>query len=134
MDLINTGLGVEPEGAEWDVGEGWCQWQLLPIFKKFYLFILERGEGREKEKGDKHWCERNIHQLPLATCPQPETRPATQARAPMGNQTWEPSICGTVPNQLSCAARRFCLFSHCAECQLWLEQFIWCTNEQVCSD
>ena len=27
------------------------------IFLRFYLFILERGEGREKER-EKHWCVR----------------------------------------------------------------------------
>ena len=36
-----------------------CSFYCFLFFKRFYLFILERGEGREKER------ERNIYRLPL---------------------------------------------------------------------
>ena len=53
---------------------------ILLFFKDFIYLILERGEGREKER------ERNIHVwLPL-TCPQLGTWPTTQACALTGNQ------------------------------------------------
>ena len=59
------------------------------IFLRFYLFIF-RGEGREKEK------ERNINVWLLLTRPLPGTWPATQAYAPIGNQTSDPLLRATV--------------------------------------
>ena len=64
---------------------------------KDYLFIyfLERGEGREKEK------ERNINVwLPL-THPQPGTRPATQACALTGNRNSNPLVLRSALHPLS---------------------------------
>ena len=85
-----------------------CTWQMYQIlwykdarvrdrifhsFKKYFnwlmyllinLFILERGEGKEKER------ERNISVwLPL-TCPLLRAWPATQASALIGNWTRDP--------------------------------------------
>ena len=57
----------------------------LNFLKRFYLFILERGEGREKER------ERNIDWLPL-THPLLGTWSATQARALTENQTSDLSV------------------------------------------
>ena len=52
----------------------------LSFFLRFYLFIvLDRGEGREKER------ERNIHMWLPPMCPLLGTWPATQARALIGN-------------------------------------------------
>ena len=61
----------------------------------FFLFILGRGEGREKEK------ERNIDWLPCM-CPDwgPNPQP-TQTCALTGNQTGNLSACKMTPNQLS---------------------------------
>ena len=55
--------------------------------------ITEREE-RAKER------ERNIDGIPLAHAPTGH-RTVTQARALIGNQTWELSIGGMMPNQLS---------------------------------
>ena len=62
----------------------------FPFLKNIYLFIFERGEGREKER------ERNISVwLPL-TWPQLGTWPSTQACTLMGNQTSDLSVFGLV--------------------------------------
>ena len=53
------------------------------VFKRFYLF-LERGEGREKERG------RNINVWLSAACLSPGTWPTVQARALTGTRTGEP--------------------------------------------
>ena len=68
--------------------ESWC-------FKKkrFYLFIF-----REKRRGEKE-RERNINRLPLR-CTLIRTEPTTQACALTRNRTQDPSLCGTMPNQL----------------------------------
>ena len=60
-----------------------------------YLFILERGEGREKDR------ERNINVwLPLE-CPALGTWPATQACALTGNWTGDPLVYRPAVNPLS---------------------------------
>ena len=65
--------------------------QLISIFVHVFLnivfiYFLERGKGREKER------ERNIHVwLPL-TCSLLGTRPATQASALIGNWTCDLSV------------------------------------------
>ena len=71
---------------------------MLPndLFQKnilLYLF-LERGEGREEERG------RNIRRLPL-TQPHLGTWPATQACALPGIDPHYLSFCGMTPNTLS---------------------------------
>ena len=69
----------------------------LQIFFLFFFktdfFILERGEGREKERNINVW-------LPLVH-PQLGTWPATQACALTGNQTGEPLVPRPALNPLS---------------------------------
>ena len=61
-------------------------------FKKVIYLILERGEGREKEK------ERNINLwLPLTSL---GTWPAIQACALSGNHTCDPLVCRPTLNPL----------------------------------
>ena len=63
-------------------------------FKDFIYFVLERGEGKEKER------ERNITAwLPLMR-PLLGDWPATQACALTGNRTIDLSVCGKMPNPL----------------------------------
>ena len=72
----------------------------MDFFKKrFYLFILERGEGREKES------KRNINVWLPFTCPQVGTWPTTQACALTGNQTSDPLIHRLELNPLSHTSR-----------------------------
>ena len=59
------------------------------------LFFLERGQGREKERGR----ETLIGCIPHVS--QPGTGAATQACALTGNQTCNPLLCCAMPNQLS---------------------------------
>ena len=91
MDKAKAGVGLRVEG-----GNGWGGWGLWGemetigleqqfflsfgfLFKDLIYLLLDRGEGREKER------ERNIPVwLPLV-CPLLETRPATQACALTGN-------------------------------------------------
>ena len=64
------------------------------FLKKDFIYFLERGEGKEKERA------RNISVwLPL-TCPQLGTWPATQACALTGNQTGDPLVCWPTCNPL----------------------------------
>ena len=58
----------------------------LFFFKDFIYFLLERKEGREKERERKSVCERYINQLSL-TCTQPRIWPITRACALTGNRT-----------------------------------------------
>ena len=68
-------------------------------FLRFYLCILERGQGREKER------ERNIIVwLPLARL-QPETQPTTSAHALPRNRTGNLSVCKKMPSPLSTPVR-----------------------------
>ena len=67
---------------------------LSAIFKKI-LFILDRGEGREKER------ERNINVWLPFTHPLLGTWSTTQACALTGNQTSDPVLCSLVLNPLS---------------------------------
>ena len=71
------------------------------FLKDFIYLLLERGEGREKEK------KRNInviekHRLvACCTCLELGTEPENQAHAFTRNQPGNLSFCGTMPNQLS---------------------------------
>ena len=68
-------------------------------FSKDFIYFLERGEGRDKER-ETLMCERNIDRLPL-TCPQLGTWPAAQACALTGNWTVDLFVCRGVLNPLS---------------------------------
>ena len=71
------------------------------FFFWFYLFIFrERGREGERE-GEKHQCERQTSISCPSHMPQPETDPATQARALTRNPTGSLSLRQTTPNQLS---------------------------------
>ena len=74
----------------------------LSFFNRFHLFICR--EKREKEKGKKHQCKRNIHAshqwMSLAWAPTRD-QPATQACALNENRTGDLSLCRMMPNQLS---------------------------------
>ena len=61
------------------------------------LFILERVEGKEKERETPMW-ERNID---LSYMCLPWTEPTTQACAETGKWTRNLLLCGMTPNQLS---------------------------------
>ena len=66
----------------------------------FIYLILERKEGREKERERNIYVrkrERNINLL----VPQMGTEPAMQAYALTGNRTGDLLLCGMTPNQLS---------------------------------
>ena len=71
-------------------------WSLF--LKDFIYLLLERGEGKEKEK---HWCGRETSIGYLPYVPPPETELATQACALTGNQTGNLPLCGTMSHQLS---------------------------------
>ena len=72
--------------------------------KILFILFLERGEGWEKERER----EGNIQVwLPL-TCPLLGTWPATQARAPTGNQM----LCRTTLNQLSYIGQGYPMFTN----------------------
>ena len=58
------------------------------------IYFLESGEGREKER-EKPWLDCISHEPVLGT------KPTAQACALAGNQTSDPSRCGTTLNQLS---------------------------------
>ena len=63
--------------------------------KDFIYLVLERREGREKER------ERNISVWLLLMCPPLGTWPATQACALTGNRTGDPLLHRPVLNPLS---------------------------------
>ena len=64
------------------------------FLKRFYLFIFRESGRKGERKGEKH-------QLVALTRPQPGTRLVTQACALTGNGPSDPSLCGTMPNQVS---------------------------------
>ena len=77
---------------------------ILFVFKILFIYFLERGEGREKER------ERNINVwLPL-TCPQLGTWPATQACALTGNRKGYPLVCRPALNPVSHTSQGIELF------------------------
>ena len=83
----------------------------FPFLKKIYL-ILEKGEGREKERKSNSYV-----WLPLA-CTVLGTWPATQACAPTGNWTSNPLVLRQVLNLLShrsqgCFFLFGVIFPHC---------------------
>ena len=69
-------------------------------FKDFIYLLLERGEGREKERRETSMYRRYTHWLPPA-CPQLWTWPATQAWALTGNQTGNLSVLRLVLSPLN---------------------------------
>ena len=81
---------------------------VIVFFKDFICLLLERGEGREKER------ERNTNRLPLIHNPSGD-----QTHYPgMWELTCDLLLCGVMPNQLSCAGQGSCdciynwLFTH----------------------
>ena len=66
----------------------------------FFFYWLQRGKRGQKRGRETSTWERNIDGIPLAHAPTGH-RTVTQARALIGNQTWELSIGGMMPNQLS---------------------------------
>ena len=71
----------------------------LFTYKRFYVFILEKGEGRKKDR------ERNIGVwLPLA-CPLLGTWPTTETCALTGNQTSDPLVCRWCPTHWATPVR-----------------------------
>ena len=66
---------------------------LFHYFRKDFIYLFERGEGREKKRG------RNIDRLPLIHTPTRD-EPKTQACVLTGNQTRELLLHRTMPNQL----------------------------------
>ena len=77
------------------------------FFKIFYLFTFREGKGGRGKQISV--CEIYIDQLPPAH-PQPGTRPATQACALTGNQTWDLSVCRQVLNPLSHMSQGYAYF------------------------
>ena len=78
------------------------------LFFKDYLFILDRGEGREKER------ERNINVwLPHMPPTGDLTWPATQAHALTGNRTGNPLVHRLVLNPLSHTSQGTFTFYSC---------------------
>ena len=73
------------------------EFKFLKNFNRFYLFILKRGEGREREGERTLMCKRR---LPLARS-QWGTWPATQACALTGNRTSDLQVHRLVLNPLS---------------------------------
>ena len=74
---------------------------ICPQFLKRFYSFLEKEEEREKDRERKHQYEGETSISCLLDMPQPGTDPATQAYALTGNQTYDPSLCGMTPNQLS---------------------------------
>ena len=67
----------------------------LFFFKILFIYFLDRGEGREREK------KRNINVWVPLVHPSLGTWPATQACALTGNRTRKRLLYGRTPNQLS---------------------------------
>ena len=80
---------------------------LLNFFFRFYLFILERGEGKEKKR------ERNINVwLPL-------TWPTTQACVLTGNPTGDPLVHKPTLSPLSYTIQGLLNFFYCCQHDGW---------------
>ena len=75
----------------------WAWWSSMNISVNcfYYLFFLEREEGREKER------ERNSNVWLLLKLPGLQTKPTTQACALTGNQTGDPLVHRGALNPLS---------------------------------
>ena len=74
------------------------------FLRDFMYLVLERGEGKDKER------KRNISVwLPLMH-PLLGTWPATQARALTENQTGDPLLCSVLSIHWAMPARKLCLF------------------------
>ena len=83
---------------------------LQAIFNFLLLFIFRRRGREGKREGEKHQYEREMSIGCLSRAFQPGTEPATQACALTGNQTWDLSLCGMTPNQLSHTSQGFKVF------------------------
>ena len=77
-----------------------CFLSFLRLYLFYFILLLERGKGGWKRGRETSMCKRYIDRLPL-TCPQPGTRPATQACALTGNRTSDLSVHRLVLNPLS---------------------------------
>ena len=77
-------------------------------FFKDFIYFLERGERREKER-EKNTDVWNIHWLPL-THPKPRTWPTTEACAQTGNQTSHVLVRGLAFNLLNHTSQGYVLF------------------------
>ena len=89
-----TGCEVDSLGCSL---QSWCclKGKEMSVRLRFYLFMLDRQEGSEKER------ERNISVwLPLV-CPLLGTWPAVQACVLTRNRTGDPLVCSPVLNPLS---------------------------------
>ena len=71
--------------------------------KRFYLFILDTGGRKEKER------DRNINVWLPPTCPLLETCSTTQSCALSGNQTGDPLVDRPALNPLSHSSHGLCL-------------------------
>ena len=98
---VNFGFVLSTFFLTWDIDKNRSKFGHFTVkrikisLKDFIYVFLERGEGREKERG------RNINVwLPLV-CPLLGTWPATQACALTGNQTHDPVVRRPVLNPLS---------------------------------
>ena len=98
MNKTFRNMALTPQRSSLSV-KSCSKWILFRIRlkKKFPLFILDRGEGREKKR------ERNINVWVSLTHPPTGelTWPATQACALTGKQTGDPLICRLALNPLS---------------------------------
>ena len=78
---------------------------LASIFYKMILFTYyfreRRREGERERERKKHGCKRETSIGCFSFMHGPRTEPATQTCARNGNQTSYPSLCRTMPNQLS---------------------------------
>ena len=89
-------LTPHPEELSWTVCVPYGPFsKSLIFFLRFYLFILERGEGRGKER------ERDIGVWLHLMIPLLGTWPATQAYVLTGNGTGDPLVHGPALNPLS---------------------------------
>ena len=76
-------------------------WHCLSFFlKRFYLFILERWEGKEKEK-ERNIDVQEIHQLVDSCTPSTGDLALNPGMCPDQESNLQPFVCGTVPNPLS---------------------------------
>ena len=98
------------------------------LFLLKILFILDRGDGREKER------KRNINVWLLLAHPLLGTWPATQACTLTGNRTGDPLICRSALNHWATPARTISDDFVGQEFQEdWLGDFASCGVAQWCS-